>query len=141
MNAEHGAFVALNCTACHGEQGVSQAGLYPTLAGMDGAAIYKQLDDFRVGKRSWGAMNAIAQALSARDFADVFRRRRMPRAWLRASGPLAQLPSSPSDRRARGRATNRGILMLNRDAEIAAIAKLQRSSGSSPNLLVPAKVQ
>src|SRR5437870_11378156 len=39
-NAEHGAFVALNCTACHGEQGVSQAGLYPTLAGMDGAAIY-----------------------------------------------------------------------------------------------------
>jgi cytochrome c553 len=35
-NTEHGAFVALNCTACHGEQGVSQAGLYPTLAGMDG---------------------------------------------------------------------------------------------------------
>jgi len=32
-NAEHGAFVALNCTACHGEKGVSQAGLYPTLAG------------------------------------------------------------------------------------------------------------
>ena len=70
-NAEHGAFVALNCTACHGEQGVSQAGLYPTLAGMDGAAIYKQLDDFRAGKRSWGAMNAIAQALSAQDAADV----------------------------------------------------------------------
>src|SRR4029077_325856 len=63
-NGEHGAFVALNCPACHGEQGVSQAGLYPTLAGMDGAAIYKQLDDFRVGKRPWGAMNAIAQALS-----------------------------------------------------------------------------
>jgi cytochrome c553 len=70
-NAEHGAFVALNCTACHGEQGVSQTGLYPTLAGMDGAAIYKQLDDFRIGKRSWGAMNAIAQALSAQDSADV----------------------------------------------------------------------
>ena len=70
-NTEHGAFVALNCTACHGEQGVSQAGLYPTLAGMDGAAIYKQLDDFRAGKRSWGAMNAIAQALSAQDSADV----------------------------------------------------------------------
>jgi cytochrome c553 len=70
-NAELGAFVALNCTACHGEQGVSQAGLYPTLAGMDGIAIYKQLDDFRAGKRSWGAMNAIAQALSAQDSADV----------------------------------------------------------------------
>ena len=70
-NAKHGAFVALNCTACHGEQGVSQAGLYPTLAGMDGAVIYKQLDDFRAGKRSWGAMNAIAQALSVQDSADV----------------------------------------------------------------------
>jgi cytochrome c553 len=70
-NAEHGAFVALNCTACHGEQGVSQNGLYPTLAGMDAAVIYKQLDDFHAGKRSWGAMNAIAQALSAQDSADV----------------------------------------------------------------------
>ena len=70
-NAEHGAFVALNCTACHGEQGVSQNGLYPTLAGMDAAVIYKQLDDFRAGKRSWGAMNAIAQALSAQDWADA----------------------------------------------------------------------
>ncbi len=38
---------------------------------MDGAAIYKQLDDFRAGKRSWGAMNAIAQALSTQDSADV----------------------------------------------------------------------
>ena len=70
-NVEHGSFVALNCTACHGEQGVSHAGLYPTLAGMDAAVIYKQLDDFRAGKRSWGAMNAIAQALSAQDWADA----------------------------------------------------------------------
>jgi cytochrome c553 len=70
-NAEHGVFVALNCTACHGEQGVSRNGLYPTLAGMDAAAIYKQLADFRAGKRSWGAMNAIAQALSAQDANDA----------------------------------------------------------------------
>lgn len=70
-NLEHGEFVAMNCTACHGEQGVSRSGLFPTLAGMDAAAIYKQLDDFRAGKRSWGAMNAIAQALSAQASADV----------------------------------------------------------------------
>ncbi len=68
---KHGAFVALNCTACHGDHGVSQSGLYPTLAGMDAAVIYKQLDDFRSGKRSWGAMNAIGQALSLEDSADV----------------------------------------------------------------------
>jgi cytochrome c553 len=70
-NPNHGAFIALNCTACHGEQGVSQSGLFPTLAGMDPAVIYKQLDDFRAGKRSWGAMNAIAMALSAQDSSDV----------------------------------------------------------------------
>jgi cytochrome c553 len=70
-DAKHGAFVALYCTACHGEHGVSQSGLYPTLAGMDAAVIYKQLDDFRSGKRSWGAMNAIGQALSLEDSADV----------------------------------------------------------------------
>jgi cytochrome c553 len=68
---EHGAFVALYCAACHGDQGVSQSGLFPTLAGMDAAVIYKQLDDFRAGKRSWGAMNAIAVPLTAEDSADV----------------------------------------------------------------------
>ena len=70
-NLERGAFVALNCAACHGEQGVSQSSLFPTLAGMDAAVIYKQLDDFRAGKRSWGAMNAIAHALTAQNSADV----------------------------------------------------------------------
>jgi cytochrome c553 len=69
--AAHGAFVALYCTACHGEGGVSRAGLYPTLADMEGTVIYKQLDDFRAGKRQSGVMNAIAQALSAQDWADV----------------------------------------------------------------------
>jgi cytochrome c553 len=70
-DSKHGEFIALNCAACHGEQGVSQSGLFPTLAGMDAAVIYKQLDDFRAGKRSWGAMNAIAKALTAQDSADV----------------------------------------------------------------------
>lgn len=70
-NAEHGAFVAANCTACHGEQGVSRSGFFPSLAGMDAAAIYKQLDDFRAGNRSSGVMNAVAQALTATDSTDV----------------------------------------------------------------------
>jgi cytochrome c553 len=70
-NAEHGAFIALNCTACHGDRGVSAQTLIPTLAGMDAAVIYKQLDDYRSGKRLWGVMGALAQALSAQDSADV----------------------------------------------------------------------
>ena len=68
---EHGAFIALNCTACHGEGGVSTTPYIPTLAGMEAPVVYKQLDDYRSGKRLWGVMGAIAKALSAQDSADV----------------------------------------------------------------------
>jgi cytochrome c553 len=70
-DAEHGAFVALNCGACHGEQGVSQSSLIPTLAGMDAAVIYKQLDDYQSRKRLWGVMNGIVMALTLQDRSDV----------------------------------------------------------------------
>jgi cytochrome c553 len=70
-NTQNGAFIALNCGGCHGDRGISQSSLIPTLAGMDAAVIYKQLDDYRSGKRSWGVMGAIASALSAQDSADV----------------------------------------------------------------------
>ena len=70
-NAKDGAFIALNCTACHGEGGVSTSDLIPTLAGMDSAVIYKQLADYRSGKRLWGVMNGMAKALSVKDSADV----------------------------------------------------------------------
>ena len=70
-DAQHGSFIALNCTACHGEGGVSQSTFIPTLAGMDPAVIFKQLDDYRSGKRLWGVMGAIAKALSTQDSADV----------------------------------------------------------------------
>ena len=70
-DVRRGEFVAMNCIACHGEQGVSASGLYPTLAGLKAEVICKQLDDFRAGKRLWGAMNGIAQALSPEASADV----------------------------------------------------------------------
>jgi cytochrome c553 len=70
-DARHGAFIALNCAACHGEDGASRSSLIPTLAGMDAAAIYKQLDDYRSEKRLWGVMGAIAKTLTAQDSADV----------------------------------------------------------------------
>ena len=70
-NAEHGAFIAINCVACHGDGGRSTSTYIPTLAGMDAAVIYKQLDDYRSGKRLWGVMGAIAKALSLQDSADV----------------------------------------------------------------------
>jgi cytochrome c553 len=70
-NEQNGAFVALNCVVCHGEGGVSRSTLIPTLAGMNSAVIYKQLDDYRSGKRLWGVMSAIAAALTEQDSADV----------------------------------------------------------------------
>jgi cytochrome c553 len=70
-NAQHGSFVAMNCTACHGNGGVSVQTEFPTLAGMDATVIYKQLDDYRSGKRVSQVMGAMAQALSAQDSADV----------------------------------------------------------------------
>ncbi|MDB5541635.1 MAG: Cytochrome [Devosia sp.] len=70
-DAERGAFIAMNCVACHGQRGVSGSDVYPTLAGMSPAVIYKQLDDFRTGKRPWGVMGGVAKALSDQDSADV----------------------------------------------------------------------
>jgi cytochrome c553 len=87
---QHGAFVALNCAACHGEGGVSPSTLIPTLAGMNSAVIYKQLDDYRSGKRLWGVMSAIATALTDQDLADVaayFARRHDGLAEVAAEGP------------------------------------------------------
>jgi cytochrome c553 len=70
-NEQHGAFIGLNCGACHGDHGVSPTSLIPSLAGMDAAVIYKQLGDYRSGKRLWGVMSAMAGALSDQDSADV----------------------------------------------------------------------
>jgi cytochrome c553 len=70
-DATRGAFIAMNCSACHGTDGVSQSSVVPTLAGLDAAALYKELADYRSDKRLWGVMNALAKALSPKDAADV----------------------------------------------------------------------
>ena len=59
------------CVACHGEQGVSVAPEYPNLAGQSGAAIYKQLNDYRSGSRTNQLMTGIAKALDEATLADV----------------------------------------------------------------------
>jgi len=59
------------CVACHGEQGVSPAPENPHLAGQSGAAIYKQLSDYRTGSRKHQQMTDIAKALDEPALADV----------------------------------------------------------------------
>ena len=59
------------CVACHGEQGVSVSPQFPHLAGQSGAAIYKQLNDYRTGSRAHQQMTDIAKALDEPTLADV----------------------------------------------------------------------
>jgi len=59
------------CASCHGEQGVAVAPQFPHLAGQSGAAIYKQLNDYRTGSRTHQLMTDIAIALDEDMLADV----------------------------------------------------------------------
>lgn len=59
------------CVACHGETGLSASPDFPHLAGQSGAAIYKQLYDYRTGSRTNPFMTGIAQALEESAIADV----------------------------------------------------------------------
>jgi cytochrome c553 len=59
------------CSACHGEDGVSVSAEFPNLAGQSGAAIYKQLNDFRTGSRAIQSMTDIAKTLDETTMADV----------------------------------------------------------------------
>jgi len=71
-NPERGRAKVLEvCVSCHGEQGVSVAPEFPHLAGQSGAAIYKQLHDYRTGSRTHQLMTDLAKALEEPAIADV----------------------------------------------------------------------
>jgi len=71
-NPERGRAKVLEvCVACHGEQGVSVAPEFPHLNGQSGAAIYKQLHDYRTGSRTHPQMTDLAKALDEPVIADV----------------------------------------------------------------------
>ena len=65
-----GATLALNCTMCHGAQGMSLSDA-PNLAGQYPEVVIKQLEDYRSGKRRNALMEALAAKLSSRDIADL----------------------------------------------------------------------
>jgi cytochrome c553 len=65
-----GATLALQCTMCHGDRGVSNANT-PNLAGQYGAVVYKQLQDYKSGARSSAIMSPRVANLSDRDMRDL----------------------------------------------------------------------
>lgn len=70
-DVRRGAAISVNCISCHGPQGMSTADYIPNLAGLPREVIYKQLTDYRTGKRNYVMMNAAAAGLSEQDSADV----------------------------------------------------------------------
>lgn len=65
-----GATLALNCTMCHGAQGMSTSEA-PNLAGQYPEVLMKQLHDYKGGKRSSPIMQAISQTLSTQAISDL----------------------------------------------------------------------
>jgi cytochrome c553 len=84
-----GLLISRRCERCHGQEGFSPSPSIPNLANMNPLVIWKQLEDFRTGKRVSEVMERIAGALSPRDSADL-------------SAYYSLMPNSPDplDRRA-----------------------------------------
>src|SRR5262249_26272971 len=70
-NAGQGEQIAAACEGCHSGSAPNPGHLFPTLDGMNAAALFKELADYRSGKRLSSIMNGVAQALSVQDSADV----------------------------------------------------------------------
>ena len=65
-----GATLALNCTMCHGAQGMSGSDA-PNLAGQYPEVVIKQLRDFKGGTRASSIMETLARNLSEKDMTDI----------------------------------------------------------------------
>jgi len=69
--AIRGLVIARRCAHCHGQEGFSSDPLVPNLAGMDKLAIWKELNDFRDGKRNSAIMGPLAAELTVQDYSDL----------------------------------------------------------------------
>jgi len=65
-----GATLALNCTMCHGAQGLSASDA-PNLAGQYPEVVIKQLHDYKAGRRRNAVMQALVENLTAQDIDDL----------------------------------------------------------------------
>ena len=91
---------AVACTVCHGKEGRAAAdGYYPRLAGKPQGYLYKQLLNFRDGRRHYGLMSDLIDPLSdayLNELAGYFSALHLPY-------PPAQTPSLPATELARGK--------------------------------------
>lgn len=66
-----GAAIATTCNNCHGANGISTDAAIPNLAGQSVDAIYKQLEDYKSGKRNPAVMGVYVGALSRDQMLDL----------------------------------------------------------------------
>lgn len=71
QDIEAGKKKAEACVACHGPNGNSPSGVFPTLAGQTARYLYLQLRDYKEGRRKNPMMSAVAQGLEKKDMQDL----------------------------------------------------------------------
>jgi cytochrome c553 len=71
-SSARGQKLAAQCAGCHGAAGVSPTPLFPSLAGQLATYTYKQLKDYKDGKRADNPMmSGLAKPLKDQDMADL----------------------------------------------------------------------
>lgn len=70
-DAEAGKSKSATCVACHGQDGIGTAPIYPNLCGQKEQYIVTQLQAFKSGTRENAIMKPMASALSDQDMQDL----------------------------------------------------------------------
>ena len=70
-DAEAGKAKTAACGACHGKDGNSFVGNYPSLAGLGDKYLSKQIQDIKSGARTVPEMTGMLSALTDQDIADI----------------------------------------------------------------------
>jgi len=70
-DAEAGKAKSAVCAACHGADGNSTNPIWPSLAGQHAGYLYKQLMDFKEGRRVNASMTGMVAPLSEEDMRDL----------------------------------------------------------------------
>jgi cytochrome c553 len=70
-NADSGKDKVATCVACHGQDGNSMVGLWPSLAGQNANYLVRQLQHIKSGKRSIAVMAGLLDNFSTEDLSDI----------------------------------------------------------------------
>lgn len=100
QDVEAGKKKAEACVACHGPNGNSQAGAFPTLAGQNDRYIYLQLRDYKEGRRKNPMMSAVAAGLEKQDMKDLaayFSQQKQARTGFKADAARVEAGAKKAD--------------------------------------------